>query len=172
MNIIIEGEEHLDLLEVLKATSMTQSSLYLKMRYNHFPKPKKLPGVSFWKRSEIDKFLALRVKTDESRHRSETVRVETVSTGRVSMDRESIKESPLLCFRRLMSAGIIPQPSNLSGQHYWRISALEKAAESNQELRDLYELLKKEESLKIVHNISGKYWRKTDLEAVLEKINW
>jgi predicted DNA-binding transcriptional regulator AlpA len=57
MNVIIENDEYIDLEEVLQKVGMKQANLYIKMRYNAFPKPRKLPGTSFWRRSEIDAYL-------------------------------------------------------------------------------------------------------------------
>jgi predicted DNA-binding transcriptional regulator AlpA len=54
MSMIIDGEKYLLLDEVLKKIEMSQSLLYIKMKYDRFPKPLK-PRV--WKESEIDEYL-------------------------------------------------------------------------------------------------------------------
>jgi predicted DNA-binding transcriptional regulator AlpA len=54
VSVIVEGEKYLFLDELLKKIEISQSLLYVKMKYGNFPKPTKL---RIWKESEIDEYL-------------------------------------------------------------------------------------------------------------------
>lgn len=58
MSININGDEYFSLEEVLERVKMSQASLYEKMRYDRFPKPFKPETRSFWKKSEIEAYIA------------------------------------------------------------------------------------------------------------------
>lgn len=57
MRIIIDGEEYLKLEDVIKLTGLKQTNLYIKMKYNEFPKPENKKIRALWKKSEIDEYL-------------------------------------------------------------------------------------------------------------------
>ena len=66
MKLKIDDEEYVDLEEVMKITGLKQSNLYIKMKYNEFPKSEKKPiskTVTFvkkhalWKLSEIEEYI-------------------------------------------------------------------------------------------------------------------
>jgi predicted DNA-binding transcriptional regulator AlpA len=62
MNIVVGGEEYVELEDVLKITGINQTALYIKVKYNEFPKPERIVVPtprkrSLWKRSEIDEYL-------------------------------------------------------------------------------------------------------------------
>ena len=57
MDIIINGTKYLLLRDVSEMVGLKQSTLYEKMRYNHFPKPLKVDIRSIWKLSDINEYL-------------------------------------------------------------------------------------------------------------------
>jgi predicted DNA-binding transcriptional regulator AlpA len=62
MKFIIDEEEYIELQDVLKMTGINQTDLYIKIKYNEFPKQKKMivptpRKRSLWKKSEIDAYL-------------------------------------------------------------------------------------------------------------------
>lgn len=65
MKFIVNNEEYLDLEEVVKMTGLSQANLYIKMRYEDFPKSEKkqveltfLRKRALWKKSDIEAYLA------------------------------------------------------------------------------------------------------------------
>lgn len=62
MSININGEEYLSIQEVLDLVKMSQASVYEKMRYDRFPKAFKPESRAFWKRSEIEDYIAKQKK--------------------------------------------------------------------------------------------------------------
>lgn len=69
MKFTENNEEYLDLKEVVKMTGLSQAYLYIKMKYEDFPKPEKkqvkltfLRKRALWKRSEIEDYIAKQKK--------------------------------------------------------------------------------------------------------------
>ena len=57
ISILINGEEFLDVDNVLKLTTLNYTKLYELLRYNVFPKPVSIKNKNFWKKSEIEAYL-------------------------------------------------------------------------------------------------------------------
>jgi predicted DNA-binding transcriptional regulator AlpA len=55
MSVILDGERYLDENEVLEKIKMSRATLYIKMKYENFPKPKKQKKA--WKESDIEEYL-------------------------------------------------------------------------------------------------------------------
>jgi predicted DNA-binding transcriptional regulator AlpA len=56
MKIIIDGQEYIDMSELLEKAGFKQATLYIRLRYTDFPQPIKIPQ-SFWKSSDVDAYL-------------------------------------------------------------------------------------------------------------------
>jgi predicted DNA-binding transcriptional regulator AlpA len=64
MSFNIDNEEYLDLDEVIKLTGINQAYIYMKIKYEGFPKPenKTVPTPrkrKLWKKSEIETYIEL-----------------------------------------------------------------------------------------------------------------
>ncbi len=58
MDIIINKEEFIDSEEVAQKLGIALSTLKVKVRAREIPLPVKLKTYTFWKRAEIDEFIA------------------------------------------------------------------------------------------------------------------
>ncbi len=72
MPFVIDNEEYLNIDEVSKITGSSQASLYVKIRYNEFPKPQTKDVLisdirkrKLWKRSEIEAYIAAKKEERE-----------------------------------------------------------------------------------------------------------
>ena len=54
----IDGAEVVDITEVSQITGYNLNKLYELLRYNLFPEPVRVKNKNFWKRSEIEEYIA------------------------------------------------------------------------------------------------------------------
>jgi predicted DNA-binding transcriptional regulator AlpA len=64
MNITINGEEFLDIDDVIRITGINRTDLYVKIKYNAFPTPESKPITlsvirkkKLWKKSDIEAYV-------------------------------------------------------------------------------------------------------------------
>jgi predicted DNA-binding transcriptional regulator AlpA len=57
IQLLIGGEESLNLQDVCKITGITMSKLYELLRYDLFPNPIRIGRKNFWKKSDIEAYL-------------------------------------------------------------------------------------------------------------------
>ena len=55
--INVDGEKYIRLEDVLEATGIKQSTLYVKIRCKEFPKPENMKIRALWKLSEIEEYI-------------------------------------------------------------------------------------------------------------------
>lgn len=56
--IIIDGEEYIDLEEAAKLLKVSTTTVRIRTRAKEMPLPQKLKSLTYWKRSEIEEYLA------------------------------------------------------------------------------------------------------------------
>ena len=56
--IIIDGEEYIDLDEAAKLLNVSTTTVRIRTRAKEMPSPQKLKSLTYWKRSEIEEYLA------------------------------------------------------------------------------------------------------------------
>jgi predicted DNA-binding transcriptional regulator AlpA len=54
----IDGTEVIDIAKVSQITGYNLNKLYELLRYNLFPEPLRVKNKNFWKRSEIENYIA------------------------------------------------------------------------------------------------------------------
>jgi predicted DNA-binding transcriptional regulator AlpA len=57
ISILINGEEFLDVDNVLELTALNYTKLYELLRYSIFPKPIRMKNRNLWKKSDIEAYL-------------------------------------------------------------------------------------------------------------------